>query len=503
MRGMLKVPQQQYIRYLREVEGCGVQEIAERVGVNWRTAKKYADRDDWNVPVRKKVHHPVLGPFLDIIDTWLLEDERLPRKQRHTGRRIFHRLQEEFGFQGGERTVTAYVAKRRKQMVLERVERYERLEHPGGEAQADFGTVYIVKGGELVERKVLTLSFPYSNAAFAFPVPKENTECFLEALKRLFEQCGGVPRKIWFDNLSAAVVSVLADGERVLTDAFAQFCAHYRFAPQFCNPRSGNEKGNVENKVGYGRRNWCVPPPVIETPQEFESYLAQAAKADMERPHYTKDELISVLWQQEQSELLQLPSVPLEIYRLENARLNKYSELQFDDVRFPLPQCKALLPVLIKVKWDELDVLSADGEYRLLATLPRPYTEKTMPLDWRAIFEGYQRRPRSVMYSSFAAMMPKAVKTFVCVDDAAARKTRIALCYRLLKSYTLEQIGVGLTQVMPMDEQGTAALEHTLYAMTHPEFHPEPFIETHTPPCLHGQLPQLETYNRLVGGVTS
>lgn len=39
---MLKMPQQQNIRFLREVEGCSVNEIAESVGIHWRTAKKYA-----------------------------------------------------------------------------------------------------------------------------------------------------------------------------------------------------------------------------------------------------------------------------------------------------------------------------------------------------------------------------------------------------------------------------------------------------------------------------
>jgi len=223
----------------------------------------------------------------------------------------------------------------------------------------------------------------------------------------------------------------------------------------------------------------------------------------MERPHYNKGELISVLWQQEASKLLQLPTVPLEIYRLKNARLNKYSELQFDETRFPLPQCKALLSVLFKVRWDEIDVLSADGEYQLLATFPRPYTEKAIPLDWRAIFEGYQRRPRSVMYSSFTSMMPKSVQIFVCVDDAESRKTRIALIRRLLKTYALEQIGHGLVKISPMDERNAAILEHVLYAMAHPEYHPEPFTETHTPECLHGQFPQLEVYDRLMGGATS
>lgn len=107
------------------------------------------------------------------------------------------------------------------------------------------------------------------------------------------------------------------------------------------------------------------------------------------------------------------------------------------------------------------------------------------------------------MYSSFATMMPQTVREFVRVDHPASRKARIALVGRLLQSYTLGDIAIGLTQVSPIDERSAAALEHALYAMTHPEFHPEPFAEEHTPTSLHGQLPQLEAYDRLVGGAMS
>lgn len=107
---MLKMPQQQYIRFLREVEGCTIQEIADRVGVHWRTAKKYADQDDWNVSMSKrKSRSPVMGPYMEIVDAWLEEDRLLPRKQRHTGVRIYQRLRDEYQFQGGQRTVLAYV----------------------------------------------------------------------------------------------------------------------------------------------------------------------------------------------------------------------------------------------------------------------------------------------------------------------------------------------------------------------------------------------------------
>jgi hypothetical protein len=53
--------------------------------INWRTAKKYADQDTWNTVMKqRKKHYLILGPYLDMIDTWLEEDLRKHRKQRHT-----------------------------------------------------------------------------------------------------------------------------------------------------------------------------------------------------------------------------------------------------------------------------------------------------------------------------------------------------------------------------------------------------------------------------------
>ncbi|TRM13212.1 transposase [Lentibacillus cibarius] len=132
----------------------------------------------------------------------------------------------------------------------------------GGEAQIDFGTTDIIYEEAWLQVKYLVMSFPYSNAAFLVVFPREDLTCFLEGLKLLFKQAGGVPRKLWFDNLSAAVVKIKEHGKRKLTEMFQRFQLHYRFEAVFCNPRSGHEKGNVENKVGTSRRNWFIPIPV-------------------------------------------------------------------------------------------------------------------------------------------------------------------------------------------------------------------------------------------------
>ncbi|EQB94402.1 hypothetical protein GA8_17160, partial [Geobacillus sp. A8] len=170
------MPEINRIRKLREKKGLSIAEISRETGYNWRTVKKYADGDISVQPTikRKKGMMEEEG-YGQIIDDWLEEDAKLPRKQRRTNKTMFEALCRDHGFQGSYRTVCAYVQKRRPQLKLEKEQRYERLEHPPGEAQVDFGKMTVVtKEGKEEERSVLIMSFPYSNAAFAYPLPAEN-----------------------------------------------------------------------------------------------------------------------------------------------------------------------------------------------------------------------------------------------------------------------------------------------------------------------------------------
>ncbi|AJH79733.1 putative transposase [Heyndrickxia coagulans DSM 1 = ATCC 7050] len=199
---MLAMPEIHHIKHLREKKGLSLSEIVRRTGFNWRTVKKYADGD---ISVRQKIKRKrgmmEEEGYGQIIDDWLEEDAKLPRKQQRTSKKMYEQLKQEHGFKGSYRTVCAYVQKRRPQLKLEKERRYERLEHPPGEAQVDFGTMSVVtKEGKEEDRSILILSFPYSNAAYAYPLPAENSECFLYGLTQLFRQAGGVPRKLRIDN---------------------------------------------------------------------------------------------------------------------------------------------------------------------------------------------------------------------------------------------------------------------------------------------------------------
>ena len=162
-----------------------------------------------------------------------------------------------------------YVRKKKQQMQAQYAGHVP-LEHAAGNAQVDFGELQYIDAEQNIRKAYeLILSFEYSDKAYVQVFPSQNQECLLEGLQRIFQKIGGTPARIRFDNMTTAVAQIKDGRERVLAEGFERFKLHYRFQADFCNPASGNEKGNVENKVGYIRRNFFVPMPVIP---DFNAY---------------------------------------------------------------------------------------------------------------------------------------------------------------------------------------------------------------------------------------
>ena len=88
------------------------------------------------------------------------------------------------------------------------------------------------------------------------------------------------------------------------------------FTDIFCNPNSGHEKGSVENKVGYLRRNMLVPVPEFKDMNEFNKELLEKCSQDMNRIHYKKNKLISELFKEDIMALKSLPNKSFEVFKL-------------------------------------------------------------------------------------------------------------------------------------------------------------------------------------------
>ena len=145
-----------------------------------------------------------MEPFTGVIDAILEADHQVPRKQRHTAKRIFERLRDEHGFDGGYTTVKDYVREHRRRTQ----EMFVPLSHPPGHAQCDFGEAVAVIAG--VERKVhyLVLDLPHSDGCFMKAYPAETTEAFLDGHVSAFAFLGGVPQSILYDNTKLAVARI-------------------------------------------------------------------------------------------------------------------------------------------------------------------------------------------------------------------------------------------------------------------------------------------------------
>lgn len=207
------------VRHAVLIEGISARAAADRFGINARTVSKMLK---FSVPpgyVRSKPPiRPKLDAFVGIIDAILAADKELPKKQKHTAKRIFERLRDEHGFTGGITIVKDYVAGWRHR----RQEMFVPLVHPAGHAQADFGEPLAVIGG--VERKIHFFAFalPHSDAIFVVGYPTETTEAFCDGHVRAFDFFSGVPQSILYDNTKIAVARILGDGKRVRTRVFSE-----------------------------------------------------------------------------------------------------------------------------------------------------------------------------------------------------------------------------------------------------------------------------------------
>jgi len=83
-------------------------------------------------------------------------------------------------------------------------------------------------------------------------------EHFLACHQHAFEYFGAVPHKVMVDNLKSAVLRRALGEAPVLNPTYADFAAHYGFRIVPCNVGKGNEKGRVENGVGYVKKNFLA-----------------------------------------------------------------------------------------------------------------------------------------------------------------------------------------------------------------------------------------------------
>ena len=366
------------------IEGRSRREAARVFGLSRETVLKMCR---FSLPPgytrTKPVGKPKLGPLLPVIDAILEADRTGPVKQRHTAKRIFERLRDEYGFVGGYTVVKDYVRVCRARGR----ETFVPLAHPPGHAQVDFGEAVAVIGGVRQKIHFFCMDLPQSDACFVKAYPRETTEAFLDGHVSAFAFFGGVPLSILYDNSRIAVAKICGDGKRERTRAFTELVSHYLFRDRFGRPAKGNDKGKVEGLVKYSRSNFMTPIPVAASFEELNARLTEHCRARQDDRAGRHAETIGERLGGDVAMLRALPAVPLEPCEKRAARVSSMALVRYRTNDYSVPTAYGFQDVVVKGFVDAVVILCGGKE---IARHPRCYGEGVFladPLHYLALIE--------------------------------------------------------------------------------------------------------------------
>jgi transposase len=416
------------IRFDHQRYRMSIRALAEKYSVHRRTVREAIDSP---IPPLRKCpprRTLVLDAVRDAVDAMLREDLAAPRKQRHTARRIFERLQVEHDAQVSYSYVAKYVHRRRPQLVAEAAARdaaragvvagFVPQHHPpGAEAEVDFCDLWVRLAGEMTKCFLFTLRLSHSGKAVHRVFASQGQEAFLEGHVAAFELFGGVPfDKIRYDNLRSAVHRVLFGRTRSESGRWLAFRAHYGFEAFYCLPGKdgAHEKGGVEGDGGRFRRTHLVPVPEVETLAELNVRLAAADLAEDDRHVDGRTQTVGAAFAVEAPLLVALPAERFDTALSLSARVDRYAQIMVRQCQYSVPA--RLIGTRVRVALSASEVAVFDGARRV-ATHPRLVTRGGCRLELDHYLEILLGKP-GALPGSTALAQARAAGRFTAVHEA-------------------------------------------------------------------------------------
>ncbi len=387
-----------------------------------------------------------LGPYLPVIAAILEGDRQAPRKQRHTAKRIFDRLKEEHGFDGGYTTVKDYVREKRIRMK----EAFVPLAHPPGHAQVDFGEAQAVIGGKRQKIAVFVMSLPYSDAAFVKVYPQETAEAWCDGHVAAFAHFGAVPLSILYDNSKRIVARILGDGTRQRTQMFSGLVSHYLFEDNYGRPGRGNDKGKVENLVGFARRNFLVPIPRASSFDELNAKLVERCRKREGDQLRGKDGTVGERLREDIAAFFGLPGGTYEACDQRPGQATSQALVRYKLTDYSVPVEYAHRKVLIKGFVDKVVICAGTDA---VARHERSYEKADVvfdPLHYLALLE---KKPNALDQAAPLKGwdLPEAFTAFRRLAEARMGKNgkrEYIQVLRLLETFRIDQVECGIRHAL-------------------------------------------------------
>ena len=347
------------IRDHHDRQGLSIAQTAQALALHPQTVAKWVKRARYEARVA--------APRASRLDAFKDQVVRLLETHPYSAQQIFQRLREA-GYPGGLTIVKDYVNKVRPV----RREAYLKLAFAPAEcAQVDWGEYGSIAVGSIRRRlSFFVLVLAYSRRLYLQFTVSQTMEHFLACHEQAFAAIQGVPAKIMVDNLKSAVLQRLAGCAPVFNPRYLDFSRHWGFEIVACAPGRGNEKGRVENAVGYVKKNFLNGLELSEF-----SAINPAAQLWLEtianvRIHGETRRRPIDLFEQEQPRLLPLNPMPYDIGRIQSTRVCKQFRVALDTNRYSVPARYVGARVTVKAYPDRLCIYHHD---QLIARHPRCY----------------------------------------------------------------------------------------------------------------------------------
>jgi transposase len=334
--------------------GMSHRQVARQTGVSKRTVTRIAKEmpihvvDDLAEIQRRNIGRPSpAANFEEKIQQILKEERDLPTVE------VLHRLRQE-GYRGGKSALYELVRRLRGPAPSRVMVRFEGL--AGEFAQFDFGQVQV---GYLSGRKE-TLHFAcyrlkYSRWVHVEITPSEQVEPLCRAVLNGFETSGGVPLAVVFDNPKTVVIHPKRIPV-VWNRTLAQLAIDYGFGIELCEPRRANQKGSVENLVGWVKGSFFK----VRRFHDFEDLLHQLhvwlCEVNEERPSRATNVIPTVRLAEEQERLRPLALSPTEYGLQFEAFVGPTGMVSHRGIRYAMPAESIGFPATLHVYPDRVRI---------------------------------------------------------------------------------------------------------------------------------------------------
>jgi transposase len=243
-----------------------------------------------------------------------------------------------------------------------------RFEGVAGEfAQFDFGqvSVRLTDGGRRTVH-FAAYRLKYSRWIHVVIVPNERVEALIRSLLDSFAASGGVPLRVVFDN-PRTVVLRHEEGRPVWNPVLAPVAIDYSFTIELCTPRQPQQKGAVENLVGYVKRAFFrarrFTDVVTDLPQQLTEWLVEV---NTTRPNRATKEIPALRLAAEHARMKPLAVSPDEYGLRVAVTVGPTAMVTHHGIRYAMPAAACGLPATLWLYPTRVKIITAGSRHEAL-----------------------------------------------------------------------------------------------------------------------------------------